>query len=188
MTGADDSARLLAGIVNREHGAFDTLYQRLHGYVLSIALRLLRRPHDAEDVAQDVFLALWCRPPRGTYGHASLLAWLASTARNTCLLRFRAECREQPLVPEQPPLDSGSLITELIEVDQRQRLEAELPRITVEFRQILLMTYRESLAPPEIAQRLGMPAVTVRKRLGRATDQLRRRFAARLQEVPPGAR
>ena len=67
-------ARLRAG----DEAAFETLFRRHYALVYGIVYRLA--PDEADDLAQEVFLRLYRRPPRA--GDSNLAAWLYRVAVN----------------------------------------------------------------------------------------------------------
>ena len=91
--------QILAG--SREH--FDLLYETYFPRVYRFALKRLRDPGEAEDVAQDVFVILM-RALSSYQGQSSLLVWIFGITRNTVNRRFR-----KPR-PRLEPLEEGSAL------------------------------------------------------------------------------
>lgn len=85
--------QILAG----SHEHFDLLYETYFPRVYRFALKRLRDPAEAEDVAQDVFIILM--RALGSYrGQSSLLIWIFGITRNTINRRFRKpRLRLEPL-------------------------------------------------------------------------------------------
>ena len=82
--------------------AFAQLVERYTGLVYSLAMQRVGNHHDAEDVAQTVFLKAWKALP-GFRGDAAFSTWLYRMTANaaTDLLRQRGR-RETPLSPDDP--------------------------------------------------------------------------------------
>ena len=77
-------------IVAGDHNALGALYD-LHGRtVYSLALRIVGDPHEAEEVAQDVFLQVWRAPTRCDRGRATVAGWLLMMTRSRAIDRVRA--------------------------------------------------------------------------------------------------
>lgn len=168
---------LIERIAKREPEALDLLYARFQKYILAIAQRMVRSESQAEEVLQDVFLALWRCPPNVANGLPSLVAWLTETTRKQCWLRFRRARREP--IPEEPSDElrySDPILERAIEAQLRVKLENAFLLMPPKHRQILALTYFDGLGPTEIARRLNLPVITVRKRLGTATKRLHQRF------------
>lgn len=86
---------------SREH--FDMLYRAYFPRVYRFALKRLRDPGEAEDVAQDVFMTLLSALP-SYQGQSSLLVWIFGITRNTVNRRFR---RPRPRLE---PLEEGGAL------------------------------------------------------------------------------
>ncbi len=86
---------------SREH--FDMLYECYFPRVYRFALKRLRDPGEAEDVAQDVFMTL-LSALSSYQGQSSLLVWIFGITRNTVNRRFR---RPRPRLE---PLEEGGAL------------------------------------------------------------------------------
>ncbi len=86
---------------SREH--FEMLYECYFPRVYRFALKRLRDPAEAEDVAQDVFMTLLSALP-SYKGQSSLLVWIFGITRNTVNRRFR---RPRPRLE---PLEEGGAL------------------------------------------------------------------------------
>lgn len=143
-------------------------------WIRRLAHVLVRDPGAAEDLAQETWVHALKSPPKH---QGPLKPWLATILRN--LVRERARGNERRIRREQSA--ETPLPVEPVE-DLAQRAEAQ--RLLVEFvlelpqhyRDVVLLNYFEGLSSVEIAERLGVPDVTVRSRLKRGLDQLRERF------------
>lgn len=101
---------------SREH--FDMLYECYFPRVYRFALKRLRDPGEAEDVAQDVFMTLLSALP-SYEGQSSLLVWIFGITRNTVNRRFR---RPRPRL--EPLEEGGALDVAGREVPADQSVEA----------------------------------------------------------------
>ncbi len=147
-----------------------------------LARRLVSDPGEADDVAQDTWIAaLRSRPERGT----PLRPWLATVARNLARMRRRSEgardVRERARNPAAEIATPDELASRL--EAQRALVEA-LTRLREPYRSTVLLTYYERRTSDEIARRDGVSASTVRWRLRVAIDELRRE----LEQRQPGGR
>ncbi|HTI69152.1 MAG TPA: sigma-70 family RNA polymerase sigma factor [Candidatus Limnocylindria bacterium] len=165
----------------RDEAAFSELVSRYVDLVHSTSFRVTADPHLAEDVSQSVFLALAAqcseiarRVERGM----PLSAWLHTASRNRGANVVRGEvrrrAREQEAIgmhetkPEEVPWERIAPI-----------LDHALGELSEGDRQILLLRYFEHKTAGEIASRLGLAEAAAQKRLGRALEKLRIRFATR---------
>ena len=173
---APDPDRALARrLERRELGALREAYERHGERVQRLCLRLLGRPADAEDAAQDVFLRLFERAGRFD-GRARFSTWLHRLTVNLCLHRLERERlrRARPLAEDGGDLrDPGDEPPEtLTRTESREHLQALLARLSPEHRTVLVLRELEGLAYAEIAAVLDVPEGTVMSRLARARESL----------------
>jgi RNA polymerase sigma-70 factor (ECF subfamily) len=181
-TNTSDPLLLIWRVAEHDEQALEILYEKFQKYVLAIARRLLRSDFEAEEVLQDVFLALWRHPPEVHAGLPSLLTWLSVTTRNQCWMRHRRYHRGQPGADTPHDAEHAELLFEkLAEAELRSNLEKEFLLAPQKHRQVLCLTYYEDIGATEIARRLHLPVITVRKRLDAAVALLRRRHSEAIE-------
>lgn len=163
-----------------DEAAFLSLYERYRAAVYRFAFRLLGSAALAEDVAHDCFLSLLKQPQLFDPARASLRTYLYAAARNLALKQFRRQrgeavlddCVNEPRAPAaEQPLDQ-LLAAELAEV-VRQGVES-LPPLQ---REALVLFEYEELSLAEIAEVVGADVGTVKARLWRAREGLRKTLA-----------
>ena len=145
-----------------------------HADVYRYAYRLVGSSADAEDLAQQVFLAAQMKlgQLRST---ENARAWLFAILRN-CYLKSRR--KRMPLAAASVALDVDEIPAEdsaETEIDG-ERLQAALDALADEYKLVLLMFYFEERSYRDIAVRLGVPLGTVMSRLSRTKAQLRGRL------------
>jgi RNA polymerase sigma-70 factor, ECF subfamily len=139
-----------------------------------LAYRYARNPSEAEDIAQDALLRAWRR--RSTLRESgSRNQWLATIVRNEAF-RQRARIRPDPV----STIESfeGAEDERVVATVERADLHAALKRLDENDRKLLDLRYNEDLTQAAIANRLGIPEGTVKVRLHRARNKLRRAFGA----------
>jgi RNA polymerase sigma factor (sigma-70 family) len=164
-----------------DHGdeaAFAALVRRHGALVLGVCRRLLRHEQDAEDVFQAVFLVLSRKA--GTLRHKDAVGpWLFGVAHRLAL-RARVQARRarerDAAAGERCP---GDPLAELTVREARAILDQELARLPERERGAILLCYLEGLTRDEAARRLGCPLGTLKSRLERGRELLRRRLARR---------
>jgi RNA polymerase sigma-70 factor (ECF subfamily) len=179
MTPSDSD--LLRGLRARDEEAFILLYRRWQGPLYRYALRVSGSPALAEDVTQEVFMALL----HGSDGYdperGALSSYLHGMARNMVRRRLEREPGAQPApevaAPDDPLADVarrevGDLVWEAV-------LALSLP-----YREAVVVCDLQGLTYEEAASALGCPVGTVRSRLHRGRSLL----AERLRSVRPLAR
>ena len=141
--------------------------------VYRFAWRMTHSEAAAEDIAQDVFLALLRRPDRFDPIRGTLRAFLFGIARNLALKRWRNENRWTVL-------DDERFIANPVEPDRSEIAETigeavrALPPLQ---REALIMAEYEELSLEEIALAVESEIGTVKSRLHRARENLRRMLA-----------
>jgi RNA polymerase sigma-70 factor (ECF subfamily) len=147
----------------------DTLY--------NFALRLTKRPPDADDLVQETYLRAFRFSHRFQPG-THLRAWLFQILRNTFLTFYRLREREAAIaedgVPDwdtpmfhDTPLDEGSAM------EAHTDLERAMRRLPEEFRTVLLLAEVEGMPLEEVARVMACPVGTVKSRIFRAKERLR---------------
>src|SRR5262249_52434363 len=84
----DSDEQLIAAVAAGDRDAFAALYRRRRRDVYRFALHMTGAPAAAEDVAQDVFLAVIREAQRYTPGRSGVVPWLLGIARNLALPRI----------------------------------------------------------------------------------------------------
>jgi RNA polymerase sigma-70 factor (ECF subfamily) len=171
-----DREQVFAGIVER--------HSRL---MYRVAFTLLRNPQDAEDAVQEAFLKLY----RGEAWRQMTdeKAYLARTVWRVALDRLprRTPGGDEPDQPRQiadRPIEpheefasrEASPETNAVRAAQSERLRRMIDALPEDLRQVLILSAIEELTSREIAGLLEMPEGTVRTRLMRAREELKRRF------------
>ena len=125
------------------------------------ALAVLGDPHEAEDAVQDAFVRYLEKAPRSLENPS---AWLMRVLVNGCKSRLRLTWRRVGPLPEALPTPGP---------EEREELE-ELFSLPPEDRAVIHLHYFEGYSTDEIAVLLGCRPGTVRSRLSRARDKLRK--------------
>ncbi len=148
-------------------------FEQYHRAVYSFSYRLTRREDLAEDVTQECFLALVRAPQRFDEARGSVKTYLFSIARNLALKHYRDHRAEEALDESEAPeaVDRGGALEISTAVS---RAVAGLPLLQQEA--LILFEY-EGATLEEIAQIVGADVGTVKSRLHRARERLRRVLA-----------
>jgi RNA polymerase sigma-70 factor (ECF subfamily) len=141
--------------------------------VYRFAWRMMSSPAAAEDVAQDVFLSLLRQPDRFDPGRGRLRSFLLGITRNLVLKRWRDENQWEELADEKflaapivaGPNEIANIVAEAVKA---------LPLLQ---REALILAEYEELSLDEIARAVDSEVGTVKSRLHRARENLRRMLA-----------
>ena len=172
-------AELIEAIATRADKA---AFARLFGYfaprVKAYLIRLGLESAQAEEVSQEVMVAVWRKAASYDPRQASVSTWIFRIARNRRIDAFRRDQRNlldahdpglQPMAEPAP-----DTLAEAAERDVRVRVAMD--QLPVEQRDLVRAAFYEDLSHSQIAERTGMPLGTVKSRLRQAFGKLRLRL------------
>ncbi len=158
-------AELLRALETDPVAALGALYDRYARLVYGLALAVLSSPPEAEDVTQEVFLALGTRRAYDP-GRGSLSAFLTTVTRSRAIDRLRRAGRRLRLLEswhEAAPVAVGDDPVERLDLDERgRRVRAALAGLPERQRQVLELAYYRDLTQSQIAVELEAPLGTVK--------------------------
>ncbi|WP_445399684.1 RNA polymerase sigma factor [Streptomyces sp. LE64] len=173
---------LSAALVGGDQDALAVAYRRWGPLVRTLAVRSLGDAGEAEDVSQQVFLAVWrgragYRPERGP-----LAAWIVGITRRKVADALSARTRRSTLAaaaarvsgPRVPGGDPEAALDRVV-------LAQALRGLTPVQRDLLHLAFYEDLTQSQIARRTGLPLGTVKSHVRRGLHRLRGHLG------PPGA-
>jgi len=152
--------------------SFEQLFLRFAPKLKSYFLRYGWADPVAEDMAQDVLLAIWRKAVQFDSNRASASGWIYAIARNLRIDRERQSRRPTPTIegwPRHEP-DPEALCCA---VQAEARLKTALSDLPVEQSAVIHLAYFEERSHVEIAERLQLPLGTVKSRIRRAAERLR---------------
>jgi RNA polymerase sigma-70 factor (ECF subfamily) len=158
--------------------AFTSLVEQYEKPVYNVALRMLRDPEDARDIAQTVFLKAYQN--LANYDpQFKFYSWIYRMAINESLNVLRARGRVAGPVEECLPDDRAGP-SEQLHVDQRREalLEA-VDRLKPEHRAVIVLKYFVDRNYEDMGEILGIDAKTVKSRLYTARQILKDQLASR---------
>ena len=166
---------LLRRLQKRDSGALEAAIRRYGGYVYAIIRNRgagALSAEDAEELTSDVFVKLWQHAGEIRGG---LRAWLGSVSRNRATDALRRAKIELPLEPRLFWVED-TMWESLAEEERNVRLREALNALSPEDREIFCRTYDLCQSSAQIAEAMGIPASTVRTRLRRGRDTIRKRL------------
>jgi RNA polymerase sigma factor (sigma-70 family) len=165
-------------VATQEEAAFAALVRRHGPLVLGVCRRLLCGHADAEDAFQATFVVLFCRA-RSLDRRGSLAGWLYTVAYHVALRARGVDARrrlQERQVGEMPQTECHA---EAVWRDLQPVLDEELNRLPEKYRAPVLLCYVEGKTNEEVGRLLRLPVGTVKSRLARARETLRRRLTSR---------
>ncbi|MFI5089117.1 MAG: RNA polymerase sigma factor [Terriglobales bacterium] len=192
-----EEASILTELKSGSEEAYAWLIDRFHQPVYGLVYRMLNDPADAADTTQEVFLKVF-RGMRRFQGEASLKTWIyriaIHEASNHRRWWFRHKGRETSMEQEatrttvirETLVDPGrSPFDNVAQEEVRAKVEAELRLVQEPYRTTVILRDIEGLSYEEIAEILEVSLGTVKSRLMRGREALKKRLAAYAQEVGP---
>ena len=194
----EEDCLLLEGLRTGEESAYETLIQRFELPIFNIVSRLLDDPADAADVVQEVFLKVF-RNVVSFRGESSIKTWIYRIAVNEARnqRRWFSRHRRQEVnleAEEQNDLyqgqrgyqnwlpDPGRSPFELtLDRETQALIEAALAQVNPKFRAALVLREIEGLSYEEIGDVLEISLGTVKSRILRGRDALKKQLAGRLE-------
>ena len=175
MSAADD-AQAVDRVLQGDLSAFEEIVRRWQGPLINMAYRFCRDRGRSEEMAQEAFvrayrgLAKWRR-------EAAFSTWLFALAANL----YRTEIRRIPpatvnLDQIADPADPHRTESRLEDEDRRRIVQRALQSLPSKYRDALVLFYFHGLDVASAAQSLRLPEGTVKARLSRGRDMLRRKL------------
>jgi RNA polymerase sigma-70 factor, ECF subfamily len=170
-------AVLVTAVAKQQHDALAEIYRRHGGPAVRLSSRLLNDQRSAEDVCQEVFLALWKSPESFDAERGSLRSWILMKTHSRSVdivranaARYQRESREVN-EPSKRDYDLEREVWDLTVADRIQRALTELP---TNEKDAVQLAYFGGLTYREVAKELGQPEGTVKSRIRNGLKSLGR--------------
>jgi RNA polymerase sigma-70 factor (ECF subfamily) len=199
---AEESA-IVADLKAGSEAAYAWLIGEFQRPVYGLVYRMVSDPADAADTTQDVFLKVF-RGMKHFHGESSLKTWIYRIALHEAANRkrwwFRHKAQETSIEPaESEGMPNGdeamqnaltdrheSPFDKLAQHELQQRVDAELRRVAEPYRTALILRDLEEMSYEEIAEILQISMGTVKSRITRGRQMLKKRLAPYVREVGEG--
>ena len=168
-----------APMCRREPSAFRTFVEEHKRHVFYLALDLTGNFHDAEDLAQEVFIKAY-RALDSFRGEAKLYTWLYRIAVNTFLnkrrkkaltfMRLRDDLADTVFFQE----NARSPVEDVVSTDVQQHIDAALNSLSPKERSAFVLRHYHDMPLKEIAGVLAVAEGTIKSLLFRAIQKLRK--------------
>ena len=179
---------LLERCRNSDESAFDDLVLRHQQRAFNVAYQLLRNREDAAEVAQDAFVRIYRSLP-GFRGECEFTTWLhqivVNLARNkhrlwkrrgrhaTVSLNCPVPTADGEILPQEPAgIDAPD--AQVVKAEFVELLSRKMNQLPHKFREVLVLRNVEDLSYEQIAATLNCSVGTVKSRIARAREQLRK--------------
>lgn len=165
-----------------DEAAIGWLIARYRLRAVRLAAHVLRRPSEAEDVAQEAFVRAF-RNLHGFREQGRFYTWLYQIIVRVCLDRQNLKRWDAETMLDTDRESRETTNAPMEAVETRLLVETLLDRLTPPMRAMLVLRELEGLEYAEIAQTLRIPVGRVRWRLHRARHQFRELWEAAMEEV-----
>lgn len=181
-----DEKKLLKKAAAGSAEAFEQLVLTYQTPIFNLCLRMTGNPEDAADMTQESFLKAW-RSLEGFHFESAFSTWLYRLASNTCLDFLRSVKRRKQFsltmedadgetqlldLPDPAPTPEASLLS----AEESALLAAAMRQLDPEQQRILTLRVVNDLSYTEIAAVLDIKEGTVKSRLARARENLRKKL------------
>lgn len=188
----DAEVALLRRALDGDLEGFNGLVELYQRAVFNLCLRMLGSPPAAEDAAQDAFLSAY-RSLR-TFRGSAFRPWLMRIAANACTDELRRRGRRPALSLDAPVAGSDDHIdvpdpaagpeVEALRSEQATIVQAGLLKLPHDQRLAVVMCDIQGFAYEEIAQAMGCSVGTVKSRIARGREKLRRELGPMKEQSP----
>lgn len=176
-------AALVVGVAAGEQRALERFYRLTIRRVFGLALRMVRCRATAEEVAEDVYVQIWCSAVTYDAQRGSPLTWALTICRSRAIDALR---RADSAIVDADPTERLDAITQhgpglqdLLQATQdNTALHAAVARLMPEQRQIVALAFFRGLTHSEISQAAELPLGTVKSHIRRGLATLREELGA----------
>ena len=173
-------------VLKGNHEAFEEIVTMFQHRLYQVCYRMLGNRQEAEDIAQEAFVRAYVNIH--TYDQKRKFStWLFRTATNLCIDRIRKKKPDYYLDAEVPGTEglnmysqiaaSGDLPEEEVEkMETQERIQYEIGRLPDKYRSVIILRYMEELPLQEISDILELPLGTVKTRVHRGREALRKQM------------
>lgn len=183
MSGQRESRRdtrldtLLVQVAAGDSAAFEELYDEISAPVYGLAVRVLRDPAQAEEIAQEVLVEIWRKAGRYDPARGGAMGWIMTLAQRRAVDRVRSEQaaaeRDDRAARREPPAAPDGVADLVLDRLDRQRIRDCLDHLTVSQRQSITLAYYDGYTYRQVADRIGTPLSTVKARMRDGMIRLR---------------
>ena len=175
VTDGDPDHALIRSIAEGNAKALDELYARYGPSILNFLVARLGDRQLAEEVLQDVMLAVW-NSSANFRGESKVLTWLLTIARNRAINTQRKRRPQIVEFDEELKItnDETGPLERMVKQGQYSTVREAIEALPAGQRETLTLVFYHQLSGVEVAEALGVSVGTVKSRLHRAKETLRR--------------
>ena len=194
-----EESAVIAELKGGSEEAYAWLIGEFHQPIYGLIYRIVNDPSDAADTTQEVFLKVF-RGMKHFHGESSLKTWIYRIALHEASNRrrwwFRHKAQETSIEPvetgenqypgEERLVDRGeSPFDQFAHTEVRAVVEEALTHVPEPYRTAIILRDLEEMSYEEVAEVLQISLGTVKSRITRGRDALRKKLAKYVREVGP---
>jgi RNA polymerase sigma-70 factor (ECF subfamily) len=160
-----DDETLLTRIARSDLEAFEAVYDRYSGPVYSLAWSMMRDANVAQEVTQDVFLAIWRGAGAFDFGRGSARSWILSLAHHKSVDAVRRGRRLISAPLSEGITDDADVVEAAIRKVDSVGVQDALWTLSPDQREAIVLAYYGGYTQREIADRLRTPLGTIKTRI-----------------------
>ncbi|WP_017729224.1 RNA polymerase sigma factor SigW [Halalkalibacterium ligniniphilum] len=178
--------RLVKEVRKGDEQAFAELVELYKDKVYQVAYRMVGNAHEAQDVAQEAFLRAYTNIDRYDINR-KFSTWIFRIATNVAIDRLRKKkpdfYLEDPVqgadgltIGSQLAADKALPEEQVVTMETQDWIQAEIAELPPKYRTAIILKYMEDLSLKEISDVLDLPVSTVKTRIHRGREALRKRM------------
>lgn len=181
-----DIAQLIRDAILGDQMAYAEIVHRFRGQIFTLILRMVRQKDEAEDLTQETFIKAFKALPSFNAEYA-FSTWLYKIAVNNCIDHFRKkrlktfpldnpiQVKDKELQREFPD-DDSTPETGIMENERQMQIQDAIDSLPEKYRQVILLRHAHDKSYEEIAEELHIPIGTVKVRIFRAREMLKKKL------------
>ena len=174
-------------VLKGDQNAFAEIVELYQHQLYQICYRMLNNKHEAEDIAQEAFMRAYVN--LHTFDQQRKFStWLYRIATNLCIDRIRKKKPDYHLDAEVRGAEGLNMYSsiasddqlpeeELMRMEVQERVQYEISRLPDKYRAAIVLKYIEELPLAEISEILDLPLGTVKTRIHRGREALRKQLS-----------
>ena len=178
--------KLIIEVKKGDTESFGELVELLKDKVYQVAYRMVGHPQEAQDVAQEAFLRAYTNLDKFDMDR-KFSTWLFRIATNVAIDRLRkkkpdfyledkVKGTEGLTYESQLAADQELPEDQVVNLEMQEWIQSEINQLPLKYRSAVILKYMEDLSLKEISEILDMPISTVKTRIHRGREALRKRM------------
>ncbi|RDI37516.1 RNA polymerase sigma factor SigW [Falsibacillus pallidus] len=173
-------------VIKGDQNAFSEIVELYKDKVYQVCYRILGNRHEAEDIAQEAFIRAYINIESFNQSR-KFSTWLYRIATNLCIDRIRKKKPDYYLDAEVSGTDGLTMYSQvaadvalpeekLEKMELRDNVHKEILKLPQKYRTVIVLKYIEELSLNEISEILDLPLGTVKTRMHRGREALRKQL------------